>query len=89
MKNVSYLLKLSSQGQLTLPRDLREQLQVKPGSRVTVVAAGTGTLKVSSQLPIEKYFGALRGAWTTDGQDAAEYTRRLRNAMQPKLDREQ
>ena len=85
MKNTSYTLKVSSQSQVTLPRGLREQLRLRPGSRVTVTVADNGTLQLSDKLPIEKHFGTLPNAWTENGQDAAEYTRTLRNSMQPTL----
>lgn len=83
MDNVSYSLKVSSQGQLTLPRSLREKLRVRPGSRIAVVVSDDGSLRVSSKSPVEKHFGTVPGLWTEKGQDAAEYTRGLRNSMQP------
>ncbi|HVA11514.1 MAG TPA: AbrB/MazE/SpoVT family DNA-binding domain-containing protein [Candidatus Dormibacteraeota bacterium] len=85
MKSTSYTLKVSSQSQVTLPRRLREQLRLQPGSRVNVIVADDGSLQISGKLPIEKYFGTLPGVWTKHGQDAAEYTRKLRDSMQPKL----
>jgi AbrB family looped-hinge helix DNA binding protein len=84
MKNTSYTLKVSSQSQVTLPRDLREELQLRPGSRITVTVTDDGNLKISEKLPIEKHFGALPNLWTNRGQDAAEYTRTLRDSMQPR-----
>jgi AbrB family looped-hinge helix DNA binding protein len=85
MKNASYTLKVSSQSQVTLPRGLREQLQLQPGSRVTVTLADNGSLQLTGKLPIEKHFGTMPNLWTIKNQDAAEYTRTLRNSMQPKL----
>jgi AbrB family looped-hinge helix DNA binding protein len=84
MNDALYTLKISSQGQLTLPRDLRERLHLQPGSRITV-AVTDGGLRISSKPPIAKHFGTMPGLWTANGQDAADYTRDLRNAMQPKL----
>ena len=86
MHNTYYTLKVSPQEQLTLPRYLREQLHMHSGSRIAVVGTD-GYLQVSSKLPIEKYFGTMPNLWTADGQDAAEYARELRNAMQPKANR--
>lgn len=86
MNNSTYTLKISPQGQLTLPRDLRDQLHVQPGSRIAVTVSSGGTLQISSELPIAKHFGSMAGAWTAKGQDAADYTRELRNGMQPKQD---
>jgi AbrB family looped-hinge helix DNA binding protein len=86
MRNTSYILKVSSQSQVTLPRDLRDQLQLRPGSRVTLTLADNGDLKLTGKLPIEKHFGTLSNVWTGKGQDAAEYARTLRDSMQPKLE---
>jgi AbrB family looped-hinge helix DNA binding protein len=88
MSGATYTLKISPQGQLTLPRDLRERLHVQPGSRVTVTVEESGNLRASNRLPITKRFGTLTGVWTKERQDTAEYTRELRNAMQPKNDQE-
>lgn len=84
MSATSYTLKISPQGQLTLPRGLREQLHVQTGSRITVNLIDGGTLQISGEPPITKYFGQLAGVWTSNDEDAAEYTRKLRNEMQPK-----
>jgi AbrB family looped-hinge helix DNA binding protein len=84
---MSYSLKISPQGQLTLPRSLRERLRLHPGSRIGVVVTDDGTLQLSQKSPIEKHFGTMPSAWTSPGQDAAEYTRELRNSMQPKPDK--
>ena len=85
MSNVSYTLKISPQGQLTLPRSLRERLRLQPGSRIAVVVTDDGSLRISSKLPITKHFGTMPHAWTAKEQDAAEYARELRHSMQPKL----
>ena len=68
MKNSSYTLKVSSQSQVTLPRSLREQLKLRPGSRITIMVTDDGSLKVSDKLPIEKHFGTFTGTWTNQGQ---------------------
>lgn len=81
---MSYTLKISPQGQLTLPRGLRERLRVQPGSRITVDVIDDSKLRISNEPPIAKYFGKLAGAWTSHGEDAADYARKLRNGMQPK-----
>jgi AbrB family looped-hinge helix DNA binding protein len=85
MNSSTYTLKISPQGQLTLPKQLRDALQLREGGRVTVAATVDGSLQLSGKLPIEQYFGSLANTWTEDGQDASEYSRELRNAMQPKV----
>lgn len=90
MKNASYSLKISPQSQVTLPKTLRQRLQVQPGSRIVVTLAVDGaSLEVSSKLPIEKHYGKLANVWTSEGQDAAEFSRALRNDMQHKLNIDQ
>lgn len=84
MSNPSYTLKISPQGQLTLPRGLRERLHLLPGSRINVYVVEGGTLRISNEPPIAKHFGKLAGAWTSNGEDAADYSRKLRNQMQPR-----
>ena len=86
MNLTSYTLKLSPQGQLTLPRSLRDRLRLQPGSRITVIATD-GSLQLSNKVPIEKHFGTLSHVWTTKEQDAADYSRGLRDSMQPKTGR--
>jgi bifunctional DNA-binding transcriptional regulator/antitoxin component of YhaV-PrlF toxin-antitoxin module len=87
MSNTTYTLKISPQGQVTLPKALREFFKVRPGigSRLTAVTTEDGEVTVSAKYPIEKHFGKYDRLWTQDGEDAAEYIRKLRNAMQPKL----
>ena len=83
MKTVSYTLKVSPQSQVTLPRNLRETLNIKPGSRIMITVVDNNKLQLSDKLPIEKHFGSLSGTWTKGKQDAADYTRQLRDSMQP------
>lgn len=84
MSDSTYTLKISPQGQVTLPRQLRDQLHVKPGARVVAVVGDDGSLRLSGKPLISKHFGTLPNAWTSDGEDAAEYSRKLRDSMQPK-----
>lgn len=84
MSNTTYTLKVSPQGQVTLPRQLREQLRVQPGSRIVVTVEG-GSMRMSGKLPITKHFGAMPNLWTAKGQDAADYSRKLRDGMQPEV----
>lgn len=84
MVSRTYTLKLSPQGQLTLPRQLREELGLELGSNVAVTATFDGKLAVAAKPPIAARFGNLAGAWTTASQDATDYVRELRDDMQPK-----
>ena len=80
--NNTYTLKISPQSQLTLPKKMREQLNIGPGSRVNVSVTNDGQINISSKLPIESRFGSLPNTWTKENQDAADYSRDLRDSMQ-------
>lgn len=82
MSNAVYTLKISPKGQLTLPQSLRDRLNVQPGNRVSVAATEDGVLQVSNKSPMAEFYGKFQGAWTTPGQDAADYARQLRNDLQ-------
>lgn len=78
IKQESYVAKISSQGQIMLPKALRSLLNVKPGGSVMLYPRNGDSIDVDSKFPIEKYFGTL-GNIITNGQDAAEYIRKMRN----------
>ena len=47
------------------------------------VRSKTRSARSGEKLPVEKHFGTMPGRWTRQGQDAADYGRKLRNSMQP------
>ena len=51
--------KLTSRGRVTLPKAVREALQLKPGERVRYVIQGNQVLLLPS-LPVERLFGMLK-----------------------------
>jgi AbrB family looped-hinge helix DNA binding protein len=79
MKTDQYILKVSSQGQLTLPRALRERLRLRQGSKVVVRVNSDGEAVVTSSMPIVEYFGRYPGI-ASGGCDAAEVVREMRDA---------
>ncbi len=79
MSNTTYTLKISPQGQVTLPKALREFLNVHMGSRVTITEANNRDVIMSGKYPIEKHFGKFPNLWTKEGEDAAEYIRKMRD----------
>jgi bifunctional DNA-binding transcriptional regulator/antitoxin component of YhaV-PrlF toxin-antitoxin module len=81
MNTAQYTAKISSQGQITLPRAARELLGVAAGHFIAIKVVGRGRLEVSDELPIERAFGSL-GMSLTSGEDAAVYTRKLRRTME-------
>ncbi len=51
---------LSTKYQLVIPRDVRQRLDLTPGTRLTVVAKG-GILYLVPERPIEELRGIARG----------------------------
>ena len=51
--------KLTSRGRVTLPKAVREALQLKPGERIRYVIQGNQVLLLPS-LPAERLFGMLK-----------------------------
>jgi|GEM_PF-4862715 glycogen debranching enzyme len=62
-----------------------EQLSGPHEIDLATVGLGASPVRpVSGKLPVGQNFGVLANTWTENGQDAAEYTRKLRDEMQPK-----
>jgi AbrB family looped-hinge helix DNA binding protein len=80
-------MKMSPQGQVTIPRRMREELNLHPGSRISLRVCKDGGVEVSGKLPVEELFGTMPGAWLEPGEDASEYTRKQRDEINSKLDR--
>lgn len=74
----AYVVKISPQGQITLPKRFKQQIGVENGQVVTIKPTGKGKMEVSGELPIEKYFGRYPGM-ITGGRDAAEFIREMRD----------
>jgi antitoxin PrlF len=56
-------LKITSKGQVTLRKEVRDQLGVKPGDRVTVEPVGPGRVELRRAQPrgsLEAFFGFLQ-----------------------------
>lgn len=68
---------ITSKGQVTIPRVLREELGLAPGDRVDFVKSKEGEIVVKKSLSREKFFGLLdahsdgRRSVSLDGIDEA------------------
>lgn len=52
--------KVTSKGQITIPKKIREKLGLKPGDKVNFVVDSDGNIKIQPQnIPIEKLRGIL------------------------------
>ncbi len=55
-----YPVKVSSQGQITLPKSLRQKLRVSKGQIVYVGLGNDNSLQLETEPPIMKYRGILK-----------------------------
>lgn len=62
---------LSSKYQLVLPRRAREHLNVRPGTRFTVVSKG-GVIFLVPELPARHYRGLVKGTRRTGIREKAD-----------------
>lgn len=58
-QHIVYRAKVSPQGQITLPKDLRQHMGLPKGSSYVYLHLDSGDLVASSSPAIGKYYGAL------------------------------
>lgn len=73
-----YAVKISEQGQITLPKALRNKISAQNGNRVILtIDDGSNTINVSKKYPIENYFGKF-GSNIAGGEDPTSFVKSLR-----------
>ena len=73
-----YAVKISEQGQITLPKALRNKIGAQNGNRVILtIDDGSNAINVSKKYPIEKYFGKFGGT-IAGGEDPTSFVKNLR-----------
>jgi len=66
---------VSAKYQIVIPKELRKQLNIKPGQRVRLKKTKSGDILVSGSSEVEKSYGILKGAW---GKNSDEYIQHMR-----------
>lgn len=66
------IITLSSKGQITIPKDIREEYGFKEGDRIFFERLNDGMLLKKSVKNLMDYEGFLRGAKTRDEKEASE-----------------
>jgi AbrB family looped-hinge helix DNA binding protein len=74
---MKFTAKISEQGQITLPKTLRQKIGVETGSRVILEVDDSLTIKVGTEYPIKSFFGTF-GSSISGHQDATEMVSSLR-----------
>ena len=62
---------LSSKFQISVPKDIREALQLKPGQKLVFLNTGSA-IKLVPQPPVSELFGIAKGADTSHYRDHDE-----------------
>lgn len=70
---------VTQKGQVTIPKDVREALGLRPGSKVRIEADGAGGARITPARPLEGRFTRFVGAARrNDGLSTDEYMRLMR-----------
>ena len=68
--------KISSKYQIVIPKELRRQLDIKPGQRVSMSLDKNRNIMISSRDPIKELQGKYAGKW---GDDPVAFIRKQRD----------
>jgi AbrB family looped-hinge helix DNA binding protein len=77
-------MRVTEKGQVTIPKDIRERLAIKPGSEVDFVVSENGVMLVqagdgkSDFKDFEDWAASVQGTWDLDGMTPDEYFEWLR-----------
>lgn len=72
-------IKLSSNYQVVVPKEVRQKLNLKKGQRLYVKSIGKDSVSFTTQSPVDKYRGILKGVYP---DDVVAYQRELRQDRQ-------
>lgn len=62
---------LSSKFQISIPKEIREEMHLKPGQKFTFLRKGN-SLQIVPMRTIDEFFGIARGADTTNYRDRTD-----------------
>ena len=71
---------ITSKGQVTIPKDVRERMNLKEGDMIAFVPMRDGTLIVPRNKPAESIFGLLAD-YAIPGTSLADYDNAVREAV--------
>lgn len=69
-------IKLSSNYQVVIPKAVRQKLGLHKGQVLYVQSVGDKSVALTTESPVDKYYGILKDAWT---EDALDYQRSIRD----------
>lgn len=68
-------LKVSSNYQVVIPKAVRQKLDIAKGQTVYIKKVGKKDVTLTTESPIDRYYGILKDVWD---EDPVEYQRRVR-----------
>lgn len=82
---MSAVLKVQERGQVTLPKDVRDRLDIGPGSLLICTEVGNGVIQLTRvpKMSFEEMFGSWRDQPRTDGSEVED---EIREAMEVAAD---
>ena len=83
-----WTVKITSEGQITLPKELREYLGLRPGDQVTFLVRNGEVLVEPPSRDILEWYGALRGQSPEETTDLYEVREAVRQAIAKEIVRE-
>ncbi len=72
-------VKLSSNYQIVIPKEVRKKLGLKKGQVLYVDSVKNNSVSLTTASPVDRYYGILGGAWR---EDAVDYQHRIRKEME-------
>ncbi len=72
------VVKLSSKGQIVVPREIREKLGIKPGMKLTIRLRGEEICLLTPEKYSEITRGLLKGTWGKTKEEVEKYLEKER-----------
>lgn len=70
---ISKLVKLSKNGQVVIPQEIREKMGIKTGERLVIFIRGDETVMLTPQKYAEYTCGLMKGTWGSTKKEVEEY----------------
>lgn len=82
--SLTKIVKLSQKGQIVVPRQVREKLQIKPGENLVISVINGQAVLLKPLQYAEKTAGLIRGTWGRAKTEADRYIKVERDSWEKK-----
>lgn len=80
-----FLAAVTSKGQITIPKQIRDRLELAEGDAVVFVPFDHGVMMIPRNKPVERIFGLL-SAYAIPGMSTEDYDKAVRDAVSEHAD---